>query len=183
MQFIFGVRVGRHKACPYRGHGGRFRGTTWVGDRWHRQHAGDAAPTWHGVRGALRGESPRTREGRRPDRTTAVVSDQWSEGTALALVGDANWLWVGRCQRCTRVHLHFGLHPEFCELSELDRIGTGLRSLSQDADGDLRALRVGGAKPTVPAAFCGRDDRPGARRKSRGALRGVSPRTREAACG
>ena len=27
--------------------------------------------------GALRGESPRTREGRRPDRTTAVVSDQW----------------------------------------------------------------------------------------------------------
>ncbi len=71
---------GRHKACPYRGHGGRFRGTTWVGDRWHRLYAGDAAPTWHGVRGALRGESPRTREGRRPDRTTAVVGGQWSVG-------------------------------------------------------------------------------------------------------
>ena len=78
MQSNFGVRVGRHKAWPYRGHGGRLRGKTWVGDRWHRQHAGDAATTRHGVRGALRGESPRTREGRRPDRTTAVVSDQGS---------------------------------------------------------------------------------------------------------
>ena len=28
--------------------------------------------------GALRGDSPRTREGRRPDRSTAVVSGQWS---------------------------------------------------------------------------------------------------------
>jgi len=27
--------------------------------------------------GALRGRSPRTREGRRPDRPTAVVSGQW----------------------------------------------------------------------------------------------------------
>ena len=69
VQSNVGVRVGRHKACPYRGHGGRLRGTTRVGDRWHRQYAGDAAPTWHGVWGALRGESPRTRKGRRPDRT------------------------------------------------------------------------------------------------------------------
>ena len=68
VQSSFGVRVGRHKACPYRGHGGRIRGTTRVGARWHRQYAGDSAPTWHGVWGALRGESPRTREGRRPDR-------------------------------------------------------------------------------------------------------------------
>ena len=73
----FGERVGRHKACPYRGHGGRLGGTMWVGDRWHRQYAGDAAPTWHGVGGAaLRGGTPRTREGRRPDRTTALVSEQ-----------------------------------------------------------------------------------------------------------
>ena len=69
----FGVRVGRHKACPYLSHGGRLRGTTREGGRWHRQYAGDAAPTWHGVWGALRGESPRTREGRRPDRPTTVV--------------------------------------------------------------------------------------------------------------
>ena len=75
----FGVRVGRHKACPYRGHGGRLRGTKWVGDRWHRQQARYTAPTWHGVWGALRGESPRTREGRRPDRTElqwSVISSQ-----------------------------------------------------------------------------------------------------------
>ena len=46
-------------------------------------------------RGALRGESPRTREGRRPDRTElqwSVISSQWSVGTALALIGEANWL-------------------------------------------------------------------------------------------
>ncbi len=89
----FGERVGRHKACPYRGHGGRLRGTTWVGDRRYRQYGGDAAPTWHGVGGALRGESPRTREGRRPDRTElqwSVISSQWSVATALALIGDAN---------------------------------------------------------------------------------------------
>ena len=76
MQSNLGARVGRHKACPYRGHDGRLRGMTWVGDRWHRQYAGDATPTWHGVWGALRGESPRTREGRRPDRPNAVVSNQ-----------------------------------------------------------------------------------------------------------
>ena len=87
MQFNFGVRVGRHKACPYRGHGGRFRGTTWVGERRRRQYAGDAAPTWHGVGGALRGESPRTREGRRPDRTTAVVGGQWSVLSGWGSIG------------------------------------------------------------------------------------------------
>ena len=37
-------------------------------------------------RGALRGESPRTREGRRPDRTTAVVRGQWS-----VVRGDGAW--------------------------------------------------------------------------------------------
>ena len=103
MQSNFGVRVGRHKAWPYRGHGGRLRGKTWVGDRWHRQHAGDAATSWHGVRGALRGESPRTREGRRPDRTElqwSVIRGQWSEATALALLGEANWLQASRYQRC-----------------------------------------------------------------------------------
>ena len=58
VQFTFGVRVGRPCACPYRGHGVRLRGTTWVGDRWHRHYAGDAAPTWHGVWGALQGNPP-----------------------------------------------------------------------------------------------------------------------------
>ena len=58
MQSNFGVRVGRHKACPYRGHGGRLRGTTRMGDRRHRQYAGDAAPTWHDVGGGRCGGSP-----------------------------------------------------------------------------------------------------------------------------
>ncbi len=110
---FIGEALGRHKACPYGDHGGRLRGTTWVGDRWHRQYAGDAAPTWQGVGGALRGESPRTREGRRPDRPElqwSVISGQWSETTALALLGDANWLRLSRYQRCTKVHPHFGLH-------------------------------------------------------------------------
>ena len=76
----------------------------WVSERWYRQHARYTAPTWHGVWGALRGESPRTREGRRPDRTElqwSVISCQWSEATALALLGDANCfrLVVTRCVR------------------------------------------------------------------------------------
>ncbi len=111
VQSIFGVRVGRHKACPYRGHGVVLRGTTWVGDRWPRQYADDAAPKWHGVRGALRGESPRTREGRRPDRPTAVDSEQWSEATAFALLGDANRLQFSRYQRCTKFYPQSELHP------------------------------------------------------------------------
>ena len=106
-----GVRVVRHKACPYRGHGGRLGGATWVGDRCYRQYAGDAAPTRHGVRGALRGEAPRTREGRRPDRTTAVVSDQWSVAEALAMLGDVTWLLVSLYQRCTRIDPQSELHP------------------------------------------------------------------------
>ena len=73
------ARKGRHKACPYRDHGGWLRGTTWVGDRWHSQHARYTAPTWHGVWGALRGESPRTREGRRPDRPEL----QWISGSVV----------------------------------------------------------------------------------------------------
>ena len=76
MPDIYWEALGRHKACPYRGHGRWLRGTTWVSDRWYRQHARYTAPTWHGVWGALRGESPRTREGRRPDRPTAAVSGQ-----------------------------------------------------------------------------------------------------------
>ena len=63
---------GRHKACPYGGHGGRLGGTMWLGDRRNGQYAGDAAPTWHGVGGALRGESPRT------ELQGSVVSGQWS---------------------------------------------------------------------------------------------------------
>ena len=58
VQSSFRVRVGRHKDCPYRGHGGRLRGTRWVGDRRHRQDAGDAAPTWHGVGGRCGGNPP-----------------------------------------------------------------------------------------------------------------------------
>ena len=79
VQSIFVEREGRHKACPYRGRGGRLRGTTWVGDRWHRQYAGDAAPTWHGVEGGVAGGIPPHKGGpkARPHRT-AVVSDQWS---------------------------------------------------------------------------------------------------------
>ncbi len=38
--------------------GGRLRGTTRVSDRRHRRNAGVEAPTWHGLQGALRGESP-----------------------------------------------------------------------------------------------------------------------------
>ena len=47
------------------------------------------------TKGALRGESPRTSEGRRPDRPElqwSVISSQWSEAMAVALIGDANWL-------------------------------------------------------------------------------------------
>ena len=58
VQFNFGVRVGRHQACPYRGHGGRLGGTTWVGDRRRRQYAGGVAPTWHGVGGRCGGNPP-----------------------------------------------------------------------------------------------------------------------------
>ena len=47
--------IALHKACPYRGRGGRLRGTTWVRDRWHRQDADAAAPTRHGVGGACAG--------------------------------------------------------------------------------------------------------------------------------
>ncbi len=58
---------GRHKACPY-----------WIG--WGGLNTGrcrnrSGCPGRSGMRwGALRGESPRTREGRRPDRTEL----QWS---------------------------------------------------------------------------------------------------------
>ena len=65
-------------------------------------------------RGALRGESPRTREGRRPDRPElqwSVISGQGSEATALALLGDANLLELSRYERCTRFHPQSGLHP------------------------------------------------------------------------
>ena len=110
---MYWKELGRHKACPYGGHGGRIRGTGWVGDRWHRQYTGDATPTWHGVRGALRGESPRTREGRRPDRPElqwSVISSQWSEASALALLGDTNLLELSRYKRCTRFHPHLEMH-------------------------------------------------------------------------
>ena len=75
VQSNIGVKVGRQKACPYRGHGGRRRG---------------ANVAW--CLGGVAGESPRTREGRRPDRPNAVISRQWSEGTALAMLGDVTWL-------------------------------------------------------------------------------------------
>ncbi len=79
----FGVRVGRHKACPYGGHGGRLGGTMWVGDRRHRQYAGDAAPTWHGVGGGVAGGVPPHKGGpkARPLNCSgrwSVVSGRWS---------------------------------------------------------------------------------------------------------
>ena len=51
--------------------------------RWHHlpvadTSAGDAHTRWHSYRGALRGVSPRTREGRNgPTVPTAVASGQW----------------------------------------------------------------------------------------------------------
>ena len=70
---------GNHKGCPYvigqpfvtvpiQTLGRRMR---LVPHAAMRAHAG-----WRYHRGALRGVSPRTREGRRPDRTTAVVGGQ-----------------------------------------------------------------------------------------------------------
>ncbi len=71
------------------------------------------------LRGGVAGGTPPHKGGpkARPHRT-AVVSDQWSEGTALSLIGDANWLWVGRYRRCTKVRPQSGLHPPFfCDCS------------------------------------------------------------------
>ena len=84
----------RHKACPYGGHGGRLRGTMWVSERWYRQHARYTAPTWHGVGGRCGGNPPAQgrAEGPTAQLQWSVISGQWSEGTALALVRDANWL-------------------------------------------------------------------------------------------
>ena len=42
--------------------------------------------------GGVAGGPPRTREGRRPDRPKAGFRGEGSEATALALLGDANWL-------------------------------------------------------------------------------------------
>ena len=67
----------------------------------------------------MRGESPRTREGRRPDRTELqwlVISGQWSEGTALALIGDANWLLRSCYQSCTKVHPPLDCPPGLSQL-------------------------------------------------------------------
>ena len=37
------------------------------------------------------------------------ISGEWSVGTALGLIGDANWLWLSRYQRWTEDHPHVGL--------------------------------------------------------------------------
>ena len=56
-----------------------------IGTCYEYRHPVDEA--WLGLGGALRGRSPRTREGRLgPTAQTAVVSGQWSEGV-LILVG------------------------------------------------------------------------------------------------
>ncbi len=63
--------------------------------------------------GGIAGESPRTREGRRPDRPElqwSVISSQWSEGTALTLLDDANLLELSRYESCTRIYPQSGLH-------------------------------------------------------------------------
>ena len=73
-------------------------------------HNSSNSPRRSGVRrGALRGESPRTREGRRPDRPTAVVGGQWSEAAALALLGGVDWLSLSRYRRRTKARHFFGL--------------------------------------------------------------------------
>ena len=72
-----------HRPCLRRRHAGIAH------TRWHRfpvadTSAGDAHARWHSCRGALRGESPRTREGRNGttgQRQLPVVSGQWA-GTA-----------------------------------------------------------------------------------------------------
>ena len=83
--------VGQAQACPYSGaRAGTRPGNT--GRCLNRSNCPRRSGT---RRGALRGESPRTREGRRPDRPKlqwSVISSQWSEATAVAMLGEAYWL-------------------------------------------------------------------------------------------
>ena len=88
MEWVARKGEGRHKACPYRGLSG---GMEWVA----RKGGGQAPSIRHlspistpgrvGIRGGVAGAEPPHKGGpNRPDRTTAVVSGQWSE-TAIVL--------------------------------------------------------------------------------------------------
>ena len=138
----YSVDLGRHKAGIYRigvgmpvaaggqaqgrhlqefdGNGGRglakpFRlGTCWnIDTRSTRHVVGE---------GALRGRSPRTREGR-IGPTARNCSGQWSvvsEGPFAASRGCAEWPCPSCCLRCRRTRLHFGMHPSIsCETCEI----------------------------------------------------------------
>ena len=107
---------GRHKA----GADGELKGTAdrglaklgRTGTCRQSRHQVDEACCWGG---ALRGRSPRTREGRigpTAQLQWSVVSGQWivvREGVFLALALVADWTWLRGYPRHSRVRLQFGM--------------------------------------------------------------------------
>ena len=107
---------GRHKAgsCgDLMGQAGRgLAGHVRIGTCYEYRHPVDEAR--HGLGGALRGRSPRTREGRLGP--TAQMRGERGEKRVTGSSGaDGNGdrSWSELCQRIARVHPHFGMHT-FC---------------------------------------------------------------------
>ena len=81
-----------------------------IGTCYEYRHPVDEA--WPGLGGALRGRSPRTREGRLGP--TAQMRGERSEerdGVSFALELIAAWQWLVCRQKYTRVRPHFGMQP------------------------------------------------------------------------
>ena len=107
---------GRHKAgsCgelmgqARRGLAGHVR----IGTCYEYRHQVDEAR--HGLGGALRGRSPRTREGRLGP-TAQMRGERGEKRVAVSsgADGNADRSWSELCQRIARVHPHIGMHT-FC---------------------------------------------------------------------
>ena len=93
-------------------------------------------------------------QGRAEGPTAQNCSGQWSEAKALALLGDANWLELGRYQRCTKVHPHFGLHP--LHRSCFFRLSVGGRIVTADLNDEVSVCTF----KEAPRCKTGRVDRP-----------------------
>ena len=94
-----GEALDRHKACPYRGRAVSLSSGAAMGLWLHKATSNPTTDWRRGVRGALRGESPRTREGRNGptvQRLWSVGSCQWP-GTARGAYGSVVARGTGIC--------------------------------------------------------------------------------------